>query len=55
MDWCNVNNLPHYTSTPSPSFNALGDTWGVKTSGMTGGISLGYDYQFQSSRLVIGG
>ena len=54
MYWCNVNGAPHYTSTPTLSYNQVGNSWSTTTQSLTGGFGAGYLYQALHSHFVIG-
>ena len=50
---CNVNGAAHVVSTPTPSYNKIGDTWGMTTQGSVLGISAGFNQQI--GKFVWGG
>ena len=52
--WCNVNGAPHFTSTPTLSYNQVGNSWSQTTSGFTGGFGVSYLTQAPRSHLVLG-
>lgn len=49
---CNLNGQAHPGLFPISSFNAIGDTWGMKTTGTIAGVTAGYNWQW--GRFVYG-
>ncbi|MFV0279886.1 MAG: outer membrane protein [Rhodoblastus sp.] len=49
---CNLNGQPHPGPFPISSFNAIGDTWSMKTRGTVAGVTAGYNWQW--NRFVYG-
>lgn len=54
MYWCNVNGSAKYTSTPTLSYNQVGNRWSMRTQGITAGFGLGYLHQDPGSHFVYG-
>ncbi len=54
MYWCNVNGQHNYTSTPTLSYNEIGNTWSADTQGITAGIEASRLVQAQGSNIVYG-
>ncbi|MFV0281693.1 MAG: outer membrane protein [Rhodoblastus sp.] len=49
---CNLNGQPHPGPVPVSSFNTIGDSWGMKTTGTIAGATVGYNWQ--QGRFVYG-
>ena len=44
--FCNLNGQPHYTATPTPAFNHIGDKWSTALRGsIIAGVTAGYNKQ----------